>query len=271
MSSVGVVATPFGDPVEEVLLADPPLVTAIAQIQFPPVASLAREEFIGPFQECIRGQYPFLEREEQTVGIELTSEGVRAQTGSTPVWRFRDRQHEPVWKISLAPSFVALDTVVYPSHAEFLHRLRDVLGALRDTVEPSACTRIGLRYVDRFEAGPDLSELVRPEMLGVVGADYGANVGFMHGLSDVLFRYEEAMLHGRWGLLPPNAVLDSLDGTGVEGPSWVLDLDMYAEDVEGTFDVDGLVNMAEHFAQSIYRFFLWAVSPELLRRCGGNA
>ena len=271
MSSVGVVATPFGDPVEEVPLTDPPLITAIAQVQFPPVASLAREDFIGPFQERIRGQYPFLEREEQTVGIELTSEGIRAQTGSTPVWRFRDRQREPVWNVSLAPSFVALDTVVYPSHAAFLHRLGDVLGALRDTVEPSACTRIGLRYVDRLEAGPDLSELVRPEMLGVVGADCGADAGLVHGLSDALFGSGDAMLHGRWGLLPPNAVLDSLYGTAVEGPSWVLDLDMYAEDVRSAFDVDGLVSMAERFAQSIYRFFLWTVRPELLRRCGGKA
>lgn len=271
MSNLGVVATPFGEPVEEVPLTDPPLIAAIAQVQFPPVASLAREDFIGPFQERIRSQYPFLEREEQTVGIELTPEGIRAQTGSTPVWRFRDRQHEPVWTISLASSFIALDTVFYPSHAEFLHRLRDVLEALQDTVEPSACTRIGLRYVDRLAMGPDLGELVRPEMLGVVGIDYGADVGFIHALSDTLFRHGDAVLHGRWGMIPPNAVLDALYGPGIEGPSWVLDLDMYAEDVEGVFDVDGLVNLAEDFAQSIYRFFLWAVRPELLRRCGGNA
>lgn len=271
MSDLGVVATPFGEPVEEVPLTDPPLITALAQVQFPSVASLAREEFIGPFQERIRGQYPFLERDEQTVGIELTSEGIRAQTGPAPVWRFRDRQHEPIWTISLAPSFVALDTADYPSHADFLQRLRVVLEALQGTVGPAACTRIGLRYVDRLEAGPDLGELVRPEMLGVLGPDYGADVGIIHALSDTLFRYGDAVLHGRWGLLPPNAVLDSLYGSGVEGPSWVLDLDMYAENVEGAFDVDGLVSTAEHFAQSIYRFFLWAVRPELLRRCGGNA
>ena len=270
MSAADLAPTPFGDPAPEVPLSDPPLIVALAQVRFPTVASIAREDFIGPFQESIREDYPYLVHELETVSIQLSEGGVQAQTSSSPVWRFLDNPEKPVWKVSLATSFVALDTVDYPSHAEFLERLRAVLAALSQTVKPVGCTRLGLRYVDRIEAGPDLASLIRPEMLGVTCIEPGDGAELAHILSDAQFNRRGAMLHGRWGLLPPNAVLDALYGSSLEVPSWILDLDMYADNIDGDFDVDRLVHVAEGFANDIYRFFLWAVEPELLRRCGGN-
>lgn len=270
MSAVGIVPTPFGEPVEELFLTEPPLIVALAQVRFPPVASIARDEFTGPFQERIREAYPFLRQERETVSIQLNEAGVQAETSSSPVWRFSDHPRDPVWKVSLATSFVALDTVDYPSHKEFLRRLRELLTALKETVNPASCTRIGLRYVDRIEADSDLPRLIRPEMLGIVSTEHGVGAQLLHELSDAHFNCSGAVLHGRWGLLPPNAVLETLHGSSVAAPTWVLDLDMYADGVDVPFDVDQLLDMAERFAKDIYRFFRWAVTPELLRRCGGE-
>ena len=270
MSEVGLVPTPFGEPVDELFLSDPPLIVAVAQIRFPAVASIAREDFIGPFQEHIRDEYPFLHEERETVSVQFDEGDVRAQTSGSPVWRFCDRAQDPVWKVSLGTSFVALDTVDYPSHAEFLRRLREVLTAIHATMGPASCTRLGIRYVDRIAADSDLPQLVRSEMLGVVSAEGGDELELQHALTDAQFNCPSATLHGRWGLLPPSAVLDSLYGSSVAAPSWLLDLDMYADDIDGAFDVDRLLDMSRGFAEDIYRFFRWAVTPELLRRCGGR-
>ena len=87
----------------EIPLPAAPLIAVLAQIKFPSVASIAKEQFIGPFQEQIRQSYPVL-RQDQEVNIVVTPEGVNAAGESTPIWRFFDRSDDPEWKVSLASS-----------------------------------------------------------------------------------------------------------------------------------------------------------------------
>ncbi len=263
--------TPFGDePLDEILLSDPPLIAVVAQLRFPPVASIAREEFIGPFQEALRSDYPVL-RPEREVSLILTPSGIGAGGDSGHVWRFRDKAD--TWRVSLAPSFVALDTTAYLDRPGFIGRLRTVLEALATSIGPATFDRFGLRYADRVELGaPEgpgaLNVLVRPEVRGVCTTLLGPDGELVHSVSDSEFRLTDAVLHGRWGLVPANAQLDPLHGDAVTSPSWLLDLDMYTEGPTD-FDVENVVVLADTFADRIYRFFRWAVEPELLRRCGG--
>ncbi len=263
--------TPFGDePLDEILLSDAPLIAVVAQLRFPPVASIAREEFIGPFQEALRSDYPVL-RAEQEVSLILTQSGIGAGGDSGHVWRFRDKAD--TWRVSLAPSFVALDTTAYLDRPGFVSRMRAVLEALAASINPATFDRFGLRYADRVElSGPKgvavLDELVRPEVRGACTTALGPDGNLIHSVSDSEFRLADAVLHARWGLVPANAQLDPLHGEAVTSPSWLLDLDMHA-DGPADFDVDNVVALADTFADRIYRFFRWAVEPEFLRRYGG--
>jgi len=265
------VPTPFGDPVPEVPLPRAPLIAVIAQVRFPSVASIVREDFIGPFQERIREAYPVL-RQEREVSLVLTPQGVQAGGDSAPVWRFLDRDDSAEWKVSLASSFVALDTSRYTSRNDFLDRLGAVLDALAATVRPSTCDRLGVRYVDRVLLDEDdlsLASLLRAEVLGVATVEPGGDAALVHNISDSEFRLDDAVLHGRWGQLPPRAQLDPFHGDAVDAASWILDLDMYDTNLGG-FDVGTLTSRAATFAERIYRFFRWAVRPDLLRRYGGE-
>ncbi len=271
MSDALDVPTPFGQPVEEIALPQAPLIAVVAQIRFPPIASIAREEFIGPFQERIRQQFPVL-RQEREVSVVLTPSGVSPGGDPRPIWRFLDRPQDPEWKVSLASSFVSLDTSNYESRADFLRRLRAVLNALAATVAPSTSDRIGIRYVDRVQlddADVDLKELIKPQVLGMTTVDPGGEANLAHSISDTEFQLGEATLHGRWGLIPPDTQLDPLHGDAVGTPSWILDLDMYTNKISD-FDVNRLTSATEGFAAHIYRFFRWAVRPALLRRYGGS-
>ncbi len=262
--------TPFGEPVEEIPLSSAPLVAVVAQVRFPPIVSITREEFIGPFQERIRADYPVL-RQEREANIVLTQEGVSSAGQSNPIWRFLDRPTNPAWKVSLAPSFVALDTSEYESRIDFLRRLHAVIDALAATIAPSTYDRVGIRYVDRVrldEIEMNLGALVKPEMLGVVTVNPGEGAELVHSVSDTSYRIGNATFHGRWGWLPSNAQLDPLHGETIASPSWILDLDMYTTQVS-RFDVDQVISIGASFAEHIYRFFRWAVRPDLLRQYGG--
>ena len=270
MREITDVETPFGEPVEEVPLPEAPLIVVVAQIRFPPIASIAKQEFIGSFQEQIRESYPVL-RQEREVNVVVTPEGIDPAGDSTPVWRFLDRPEGTEWTVSLSSSFVSLDTRRYTSRADFLDRLRRVLDALSSTIGPSTVDRVGLRYVDRVdlnEATDTLAALVRSEVLGMSTVTPGGTAELIHSLADAEFKLHDASLRGRWGCLPAKAQLDRLHGDPVDTPSWILDLDMYSSTV-GEFDVERLAQTAEQFAERIYRFFRWAVQPVFLRRYGG--
>ena len=52
---------PFAGPEpQEVYLPEAPLVKVLCQIRFPTIASIDKKEFIAPFQEAIRHNYPKL-------------------------------------------------------------------------------------------------------------------------------------------------------------------------------------------------------------------
>ena len=265
------VVTPFGGPVEEIPLSAAPLIAVVAQIRFPQITSITREEFIGDFQEQIRKDYPVL-RKESGVNFILTPDGVGAAGDSATTWRFCDQPQEPAWTVSLTPSFVALDTSKYQSRTDFLERLRSLLDTLHDTIAPSTCDRIGIRYVNRIllnNSDINLADLVRQEVLGITTVDPGRNANLLRNISDAEFSVEDATLHGRWGWIPPGVQIDPLHGAAVDWPSWVLDLDMY-KNIVGSFDVNQLISTAEGFAKDIYRFFRWSVHPDFIRRFGGT-
>lgn len=262
---------PFGtEPAEEVPLPNAPLVSVISQVRFPEIISVSKPEFVAGFQEAIRRRYPVARPERQMQAV-ITPQGVSGAGEPATVWRFHDR--EDAWHVSLASGFVALDSRAYESRQDFIERLEQVLVAVSEHIAPAVYDRLGLRYVDRVElpqpAGRlGLAPLVRSEIAGVTTAELGEDAVIEHSICDSVFQVRDATLHARWGLLPPGAAIDPIGVGAAEGPSWILDLDMFRAG-PGDFDVRDLITMTSDFSDQIYRFFRWAVSPEFLRRFGG--
>src|SRR5581483_6143514 len=148
-------------PPPEVPLSNAPLVRVIAQVRFPLVVAIEQRDFVAPFQEAIRGQYPIL-RQDHMQGVLLSSAGMTAQAPQT-AWRFSDETNS--WRISLAPEFLALETVAYSSRSDFLARFREAVSPLATHVNPKLIDRVGVRYIDRMvgDAMKDVVVLLRPE------------------------------------------------------------------------------------------------------------
>jgi uncharacterized protein (TIGR04255 family) len=252
-------------PPPEVPLRDAPLVRVIAQLRFPVILAVEQRDFVAPFQEAVRATYPVL-RQEQAQGVVLTAAGVTPVKPQT-AWRFADVDGH--WRVSLTSEFLALETKTYTSRADFLTRLRTVVAALNEHVEPKIIDRLGIRYIDRItgSAVDDIAKLVRPEVRGIAGTPVAAHAS--HALSETQFELDDTRVVTRWGQLPPGATIDP---SAIEpGPdkSWILDLDMFSA-TPVPFAIDRIADDAKRYAERIYTFFRWAVTDDFLRRYGGK-
>jgi len=244
-----------------------PLVRVLAQIRFVDVLKINDDKFIANFQERLREEYPDTKR-EQTSSIVIGPTGPeKIERGQ--VWRFEDLDTN--WRVSLEQNFVALETTKYESRSDFMKRLEIVLAAVSECFDPTLARRVGIRYVDRIEE-PEfsrMSELVRPEMLGIVQPNVHEHVE--HTMSSATFAAPEGRLGARWGMLPAGQTHDPAIMAPGTGKSWVLDIDAFRELSKERlkFDVENLIDVTGGLAGRAYTFFRWSVTDKFLEAYGG--
>jgi uncharacterized protein (TIGR04255 family) len=192
---------------------------------------------------------------------------VESRTGN--IWRFASAEGD--WQVALAPDFLALETTRYTSRDDFVGRFRQALEALGQHVKPEITDRLGVRYIDRVsgEHFSDLPLLVRPEVAGIWSTPLAGHARL--SVTENLFALPDGAgeMKTRWGVVPPNATVDPAAIEPVDTPSWLLDLDAFVTGPR-KFEVDGLAEQTRAFAERIYSFFRWTVTPEFLRRYGGD-
>jgi uncharacterized protein (TIGR04255 family) len=184
-----------------------------------------------------------------------------------PVWRFQDR--DKVWRVSVGPSFLALETLKYSSRKDFLDRTDSLIEALRKTINPQLATRVGLRYLDRLDgaAVEQIADLLRREVLGSYTLFKPA---VRHILANAEFATEEgATITARWGMLPSDTTFEPNLLEPIKGSSWVLDLDMFSP-AQTDFTAATLSPQLESFAKRIYAVFRYMVTKKFLAYYGGQ-
>lgn len=261
----GTAASPFGaDVVETIGLDAPPLASVLVQVRFEPVLRVAEEAFVGAFQEALRARYPTLRpHTEFQVSLPATPD-VPPTHAQTQLWRFTS--NDEAWQVTLASSFVSLETKKYAGHQDFLQRLQEVLVAVSEHVMPQRVLRTGVRYVQRL-AGDDigrLSEYLREEVLGICDVDPGIDTC----LTQVRHITDGVTLRARWGRIPAEVGTDIL--SPMEAPTWIFDIDVFDEDIRD-FDPKQLSAAVFDYSRRQYRFFRWAVTPAFLERFGANS
>jgi len=229
------------------------------------VAAVGQQEFVAPFQKAIGSRYPVL-RQEQMHALVFGLPGPGQMPFQT-VWRFSDV--ESVWRVSLAPDFLALETTSYTNRADLLSRFAEVSSSLAEHVAPKVVDRLGVRYIDRLvgDAVTDIAKLVRPEVCGVAGTSLRTHV--VHSITESIFKADSTQLLARWGSLPAGATVDPSAIEPINEPSWILDLDMFNVSPV-PFSNERLLKDLAHFSERLYTFFRWAVTDEFLRRYGGS-
>lgn len=255
----------FSDgPMTEVPLAEPPLVTVLAQVQFPSSPELVDPDNIADLRRCLRESYPIL-REDKTVGFLVTASGVTEAPQAERVMRLRNKAED--WQISLSQNFIALNTSSYTSRDDFCTRFEEVMAAVGGLAAPVVYDRLGIRYINRFTDVDiaTLETLVAGPFLGLAALDLGS-AEIVQSYTQTLLSYAEGDISARWGLLPPGMVVDPAL-PAVEAISWILDIDVFQER-KGDFAADEIGREVRRYADIAYRFFRGAATDELLHRAG---
>jgi uncharacterized protein (TIGR04255 family) len=250
--------------VPEIPLAAAPLVKVLCQVRFPIIASISQSEFVAPLQEALRHEYPTMQQEHE-VGLALTPQGLVPQQGGT-VWRLRDASE--AWQVSVAPTFVSLDTSVYTSRDDFLRRLQEILVAVESSFGPPGTERIGVRYIDRLTgelaSRSRLTALVRPELLSAEMLHTGPDVTLDLAVTEAKFRLpDEVALTARWGIIPPETVVLP-DMEPLDEASWILDVDVSTQR-RMEFEGKELTERARQLCEHAYGFFRLMVTDEFLK------
>lgn len=258
---------PFQDPPpSEVPLPRAPLERVVAQVRFPKLLIISTPAGAAAFQEKIRAKYPEF-TEERLAGFPFGAPGPVEPRYET-IWRFFDASG--VWRVSLGTDYVALETKHYTSRKEFIQRFAEVIDALASTLDPKSAARIGVRYVSRV-TGPQyeaLGQLLRAPIHGpgVLPAFLSAHTVLV---SEGVFKSKEGGVRTRWGYLPNNAIHepDLLDP--MNKPSWILDIDSYAEN-RVPFTSKDLTPITRALAERCYAVFRGMVTDQFLKEYGGK-
>ncbi len=257
----------------EVHLPRTPLVKVIAQVRFPPILTIRNPDSVAVFQEALRDTYPNLS-EDRVQNVDLTI-GQQAKVSEELIWRLADRGQQPLWRVSLAVGFVALETTAYQSRGDFLERLDGVVAALDQAFHPADVNRLGLRYIDRLktDAVERVGNLIQPEILGILrsAADLPLTLGdaTVRLVTEAQFVAKEGLIQARWAKLPTNTTYDPSNLEPINEPSWVLDLDMFTRQPQ-PFVRESLKQTAKGFAERLYAVFREMVTDEFLRFYGGT-
>jgi len=265
----------LGLPEQECVVFDrPPLALALCQVQFEGLLDLTTEG-VAPFQRALRREFPRLSRVQQfsleiEAGPREEPDGVQ-QKQQPPVWRMSDVAGN--WTVALARTFVTLEVREYGRFEGFLRRLRTVLDALVEHVQPTIGTRVGLRYVNEIRLGEARAdEVVRREVLGPL-AERSLDEHAHQTLQQVLLRYPEHQginfTHGR---LPGGSTVQrKSDEAAPEGPFYLLDIDVFRQyPAPSVLELESelICQQVETFHEALYRVFRWAVSPAYVESMG---
>jgi uncharacterized protein (TIGR04255 family) len=266
------ISNPFNDdPIEEVVLGDAPLVKVLVQLRFPAIVELQDRNALVGFQKALREVFPVYRQGNEHALV--VADGKVLKSDSSVVHRFSDV--DGAWIASLTPEWVALETTSYTTRDEFVARWSKVVAALSAMEQaPAVYDRLGVRYIDQLtgeDATVNLRTIIRHEVLGALALEDSMPEPdqLIAAITQAHFRLDGPQLMARWGRLPANAAM--VPGLApIPQVSWILDMDVFLDEVGRRFDADEIVKATEHAARHAYRFFRWAVTDTFIQQRGGQ-
>lgn len=261
---------PFGDDaVTDIPLTSPPLIRVLCQLRFDQLAALNSPELTQEFAVALRDVFPFAEQAMQ-MNMMLGDGQIVTRPSNVPVWNLRSANKQE--SVSLTNGSLVFETSDYQSREDFCAKLAHAASILQKVSRVPDYTRVGVRFTNRIskaELLDRLTDLVRPQLVGISSNVLHSGVEIRHSLTQVLFKVDsDSGLLVQYGVMPPNGGFDPSLPV-LDRVSWILDLDAFKEE-ETSSDPEEILREVQVLTARAYRFFRWAVTPEFLRLHGGQ-
>lgn len=125
-----------------------PLIDAAIEVRFPGDARI--EAWRGEFQQFVRDKYPLLFVPNSEPGV------------ATPLMHYRFYNQSQTANVGLAIHSLALSCKEYPGWESFKSEFLDHWRLVAEFVQPNILTRVGVRFVNRFDS--ELTSCIRKEI-----------------------------------------------------------------------------------------------------------
>jgi len=174
-------------------------------------------------------------------------------------WRFRS--DDSSWVVALLADTLSLETTQYDAWEPFQERLRELIEAFRELVNPVFEQRLGLRYVnqvtiDEVREPRDWEQWIDPFILGpALHPQIREGLIFSRQQLGLEIADEASCTLGHGSF--PRA-----DG---EGLAYLLDYDVYRQ-TGRPFELDDIMGTAARFNDIALALFLMSVTPEYVER-----
>lgn len=242
--------------VKEIKLKNPPISEVICQVKFPPILKIGKELPIN-FQDVVRPVFP---------GIDI-EQGVQIQMGVSPAEEkplidaspkiFRFKSPDGKQAVSLSIDFFALSSKQYTGWVDFSEKLSFVKSAFLKEFNPSFVSRIGLRFINRFNlenVGADnfeeVLDLFRSDLTCLIRSNTWSDP--VESLSQIVLSNENRKLVFRYGMRREN-----------QNPFFILDFDCFEEFQQDFSDISNKIN---EYHDVIYSAFRWCLKEKSLEK-----
>lgn len=256
------------DDVEDVILAETPLVNVLFQVRFPHAVTRVQEALDSKeFHRRLADDYPYAEEQAGMQVLIVPGQAPSVQPGPK-AWAWRSASQSRT--ASITQEAISLTVEDYSTRADFVDAARQLLFLAGEVARIPQSSRIGVRYLNRVVDDGSLHEWIPTLAKGARGilATVDSNdSGVLHSFSQAIYQYpDQRRLQAKWGLISAGEVVDPTMGA-VPARSWVLDIDCFEEQTR-SYDADAIAQTIEELASRAYRFFRWVVTPESLNRFG---
>lgn len=248
------------------LLPTPPLALVIAQVQFEPILRLGDADFVAPFQEAIRAEYPRLGR-VGAIDIVIGPQGIESRDVQQGGWALASADDN--WAVVVGPESLSLQARSYENYETLRSRFVSVLSEFLRIFHPGQRTRVGLRYVNRLVISDGALEtartLVKPEILGMAAAvGLSDDAAMKHSVAQTRFANVEGQLVARYGFLRSGVAVDQALSPlpPLETDHILLDFDYIDVRRVPKVNVEDVCQQLDDFHEGIYRLFVWSLTPE---------
>jgi len=250
-----------------------PLVQALAQVNFPIVATLQTLDGAAAVQHALNGRYPYLSQNViQHMSLMVGPAGPAApQTAQQVV---SELTGDDGWTLMLTVSTATLAVgAEYGGVDDFAERFSEVCEALADVGGVARCDRLGVRYLDVIElddATDGWERWFRPEIVGLASPEL-TRQALQSSLTETRLQQQptgpfaalQSPVEGilRHGVVPAGSILAGVPPRPIERRAFILDMDTFIQSPQ-PLDEDALAEQYRALHGEIEKVFHWAVTPD---------
>jgi uncharacterized protein (TIGR04255 family) len=233
------------------VLENSPLKIVICQMRYPRQIGIGESD-LRPVQRALANDYPTA-RVGQAAELVVTPSGVVPAGDPEPVFQFVSA--DGGWTVTVGHDSLSLEATTYVDFTDFVTRWYAVVTIVTEAFDLARQERIGLRYLNELPCripltASELRQLVRPELVGVLGAHPRAHK-LVSSSNEMRFAQDRGVCTLRHGLI------QRPDGDAV----YLLDMDFY-DDVPVPVDLDQQIRLLADFAHGAFDVFRWSIEPE---------